>query len=212
MSAAFDQLAPAYDALWGESGKGRAQRQAVWRVTDPLFQPGRHILDLGCGTGVDAEHHKLRGVRVTAIDASVEMVRIARSRSVHTLPLRIEELARLDGEYDGALSNFGALNCVRELDPVARELARLVRPGGSMALCVMGRFAPLETLRFLLRGQPRKAARRWSGTARWRGIDVRYWSRRELVESFGDAFKFERRVSVGWGDHQLYIFKRRRAC
>src|SRR5437868_14651054 len=93
----FDALAPRYDELWTESAIGRLQRRAVWRRADGLFQPGDRLLDLGCGTGADALHFMQRGMRVRAIDASSEMVRIARSRGVDATRLVIEELGQMRG-------------------------------------------------------------------------------------------------------------------
>ena len=67
----------------------------------------------------------------------------------------------------GRFSNFGVLNCVGfdRLSSVAQALARTVRPGGRLALCMMGRFCLWETLGYLLRARPGKAFRRLSGRA-----------------------------------------------
>jgi SAM-dependent methyltransferase len=62
--------------------------------------------------------------------------------------------------FDGAYSNFGALNCVADRGALAAELGRLVRPGGRVLLVVMGPFCAWETLGHLLRGRPRPAFRR----------------------------------------------------
>ena len=136
--AAFDQLAERYDTLWSETAIGRAQRAAVWRRIDLLFQAGDRVLDVGCGTGVDAIHLMERGVRVYAIDASREMARMARARGVDARQLAAEALEELTGEFDGAFSNFGAMNCVSDLEEVARALGRLVRVGGYAAICLAG--------------------------------------------------------------------------
>ncbi len=111
MTAAFDRLAATYDETWTDSPIGRAQRDAVWRRIDPLFRAGDSVLDLGCGTGEDALHLMRRGVRVKGIDASGEMVRIARTKGVDARQLPIERVGELDDTFDGAISNFGALNC-----------------------------------------------------------------------------------------------------
>ena len=78
----FDEIAPRYDEVWTRSPIGRLQRDAVWRRLDDLFHPGEKLLDLGCGTGEDALHFMSRGMQVSGIDASPEMVRIARGRGV----------------------------------------------------------------------------------------------------------------------------------
>ncbi len=157
----FDALALQYDELWTQSTIGRLQRQAVWRRLDDLFRPGELLLDAGCGTGADALHFMSRHMRVRAIDSSGEMVRIARSRGVDATRLSIEELGEMRGSYDGVISDFGALNCVRRLDRLRGPLARLVRSGGYLAICLMGRFCFWETAWYLLHAEWRKAFRRW---------------------------------------------------
>ena len=166
----FDRMAARYDALWTATPIGRAQRDLVWRDMDPLFQPGQRILDIGCGTGEDAAHFVARGVSVYATDPSPAMIQVAAARGGFAVAVRsAEELAQIDGPFDGAISNFGALNCVKDLPSVARSLAALVRPGGSLAICILGRFCAWETLHYAVRFQFAKAFRRWRGRARFVG-------------------------------------------
>ena len=205
----FDQLAPRYAALWSQAGDGLEQRQQVWREVDELFCAGDSVLDLGCGTGDDAVHLMSRGVEVLGIDASAGMAQIARSRGVEAQQLPIESLVRLSGVYDGAISNFGALNCVADVPLVSAGLARLLKPAGLFAVCVLSRFCWRESLRFLLAGDLKKAARRWRGAARWRGITVYYRSRREWRRMFAPQFECIRSASIGSGDHLLLLFRKR---
>jgi SAM-dependent methyltransferase len=212
MTTPFDSIAPRYGALWSNTGNGWKQRSEVWNATNGLFRQGDLILDLGCGTGDDALHFGAGGIRVEGIDSSREMVEIARLRGVNARRLAIEGLRDLERSFDGAISNFGALNCVPQLGPVADQLGRLIRPGGSLALCLLSRFYWRETLSAIVALDFRKAARRWSGRSRWRGIDIYYPSSRHIRAVFDAWFEYERRVSIGHGDHTLYIFRRRKLC
>src|SRR5262245_10859479 len=112
---AFDQLAPAYDTIWTNRPGGCLQRSIVWRRIDRLFTSGCRVLDIGCGTGEDCLHLMDFKIEALGVDASSEMVRIARQRGVQAQHLTIEELHRIKGSFDGAISNFGALNCVEDL-------------------------------------------------------------------------------------------------
>jgi SAM-dependent methyltransferase len=132
---------------------------------DPLFQAGERILDIGCGTGEDALHFAARGVNVYGTDASPALVQVARERGVTATVCSAEGLGRIGRSFDGAISNFGALNCVEDLPAVARVLATLVRPGGGVAICLLGRFCAWETLYYAVRLQWSKAFRRWRGRA-----------------------------------------------
>ena len=190
LAGSFDLAAARYDELWTRSPAGQAQRNAVWRHIEPLFRPGMKILDLGCGTGEDALHLADGDVSVRGLDSSSEMVRVARSRGVDATQLAIENLECLHGVYDGALSNFGALNCINRLASLSESLARLVRPGGYLALCTMGRFCAWETAWYALHGKPAKASRRWNGSSfsTSLGIPVYYFSQKQIRQAFRGRF------------------------
>jgi ubiquinone/menaquinone biosynthesis C-methylase UbiE len=193
----FDRVAATYDAIWTSTPIGRAQRNLVWREMDALFHPGERILDIGCGTGEDAAHFEARGIQVYATDASPAMVQVARERGIAATVCDAEELGRLDRSFDGAISNFGALNCVGNLPVVAVSLAGLVRPGGRLAICLLGRFCAWETLYYALRFEWSKACRRWRRTARYQEILVHYPTASEIRDAFAPDFELERWTGVG---------------
>jgi ubiquinone/menaquinone biosynthesis C-methylase UbiE len=206
IAAAFDSMAAQYDRVWTHSSIGQMQREAVWRSIGPLFKPGQAALDLGCGTGEDGLAMMRAGLQVRGIDASPEMVRIARERGVDAEVRAIENCARLDGSYDVVLSNFGALNCVEDLEALREPLGRLVRPGGYLAICVMGRFCVWETAWALLRGQPAKAFRRWRGSAMSSlGFRVFYPSRSRLVAAFRPQFTLMNWRGIGLAVPPSYV-------
>ncbi len=185
--AAFDRLAPRYDELWTHTPAGRAQRDQVWRVIDPLFRPGDRVLDIGCGTGEDAVHLAARSVDVHATDASPAMAGIARERGVAATVIAAERIPELPGPYDGAVSNFGVLNCLDDLPTFARGLATLIRPGGPVAICTMGRFCAWETMYYAATGRFGKALRRLHPQVPSSlGIVVRYPTAVELRSAFAD--------------------------
>ena len=122
------------------------------------------------------------------------------------------------------------LNCVERLEPVAEDLARLIRPGGKLAICVIGAFCLRETCGYALQGRFGKAFRRLrpGGTTASFGVHVRYPSVRRIQQSFAPNFRLERWYGIGlcspnhrWerrmahlpflramADHRLLIFHR----
>jgi SAM-dependent methyltransferase len=204
---AYDELAETYDEDFTESVIGRLQRDALWRRFEGLFERGQRLLDLGCGTGEDALHFAGRGISVHGVDVSPAMIEIAGQRtgkekriSVETLSL--ERLARVaGGPYDGAFSSFGPINCVGNLQSLARDLGGLIRPGGTAALCLMKRLCLWETLLYPLTAalhRKEAAAEAWSDRPAEDG-DFRVFYPRvsEVRRAFAPWFEYVAAPGVG---------------
>lgn len=169
---AFDTAAATFDERFGEWHSVAAQRRAVRRAIAEATPRNGQILEIGGGTGEDALWLAKRGFAVTLTDASPAMVARAQiklvpagGRAEIAAAEDLEEFAgkhfRNCGEpFDAAFSNFAPLNCVDDLSPVARGLARLVRPGGAALLVLFGSFSPGEILVEAARGRPQQAFRR----------------------------------------------------
>lgn len=208
---AFDRVANIYDDIFTHSVIGQAQRQQVWQRLLQAFAQGERILELNCGTGEDARFLAQRGRRIVACDASSKMIEVATTRTQQIakdadtkfLQIANEDLDALSdqGPFDGAYSNFSGLNCVADLEPVARNLALLVRPGGRVLLCLWSRVCVWELLWYLFRGQGSKALRRLLGkaTARIGGftIAVYYPTVRDVKRTFSPWFSLERHSAIG---------------
>ena len=173
---AFDETAPRFDERFGEWRSVAAQRSAVRRYLTQTFPFGSRLLELGAGTGEDALFLLERGYRVTLTDGAPQMVACASAKirqagygdSAPVEQVVLEELDAFDDRlhaqglepFDGAYSNFAALNCVADLASLAGPLARLLRPGASCMLVVFGPWPPGEIVVELLRGNPGAAVRR----------------------------------------------------
>ena len=204
--AAFDKVAYQYDALWSDTPVGKAQRTAVWKRIDPLFRRNDFVLDLGCGTGIDAFHLQSHGISVYGIDSSPYMVEIARRRGVQADCCPIERLEYYDLRLDGAISNFGALNCLSSLTATAVSLAGMVRSGGYLALCFLNRMCLWESAFYLLRADPEKAFRRLKGWAQSSiGAKVFYRSAGEIISAFGDNFRLCSSYGIGLSVPPSYV-------
>lgn len=156
---AFDSVAADYDGSRGNNALIQDMRAEMWRCLDGSFARGSRLIDIGCGTGLDAIRMAELGHHITATDWSPQMVQrtIDRARRgqltdrVRALAVGAHELDRLEGEavFDGAYSNLGPLNCVPNLAGTARECARLLKPGGVLVFTVIGRICPWEIAHFL---------------------------------------------------------------
>jgi len=144
IAAAYDQIASDYDTLLeGDQG----MRRVLWEHYTSVFPPGAHVLDLACGTGLDAVFLAERGIHVTGIDLSPRMIaRLqakARQRGLENrIAAHVDDIATLGAwpaaRFDGIVSAFAGLNTVRDLGVFAWEAHRVLRPRGRMILHVLG--------------------------------------------------------------------------
>ncbi len=174
--AAFDQVAPRYDADSTNAELSRWLRARVWERLAVLFRPGDRVLEIGCGTGEDAIWLARRGVHVTASDASPAMLTETRQKARQAGVDGLIELRQLDlnsagswdladGSYEGVFSNYGPLNCTGSWTALGVTLGRIVRPGGRLGFAVMGPWCAWEVAWHGLHGDLRTATRRWRGRA-----------------------------------------------
>lgn len=204
---AFDAVAARFDARFGAWRSVAAQRNAVRTELLDAFAPDSRLLEIGGGTGEDAVWLVERGRDVLLTDASPTMVEMARSKlASHGASARVvaaEDLAHLGtARFDGAFSNFAALNCVVDLAPVATALARLVRPGGRVVLVLFGVVVPGEWIVELCRRNWRaifRRAARGDVTARLGGKEftIRYHRRVDVERAFQPHFRLVGRRGIG---------------
>lgn len=213
---AFDAVAEGFDARFGAWLSVAAQRRAVRAALAAAFPPGAHLLEIGGGTGEDAQWLLERGRRVLLTDPSPAMVRIAGAKLATYSDFAVAQAGAEDLEafalrreaagaprLDGAYSNFAGLNCVVDLAPFARGLARLVRPGAPVLLVVFGTACPGEMVVEALRGRPsamvRRLLQRGEAPARLGGrhFTVRYHRRTELIAALQPWFAPAGRRGVG---------------
>jgi len=171
--SAFDAAAPAYDGAYEHLPGIRRIRSITRRIYLEYFAPGSRILELNCGTGNDALFLAREGMHVLATDISPGMVAETEKKigspagapgSVRVQVLPFDRISELRGEtFDGVCSNFGGLNCTDRLGDISRDLAAIMRPGGTFIATVMPPFCLWETAAFLARCRFRKAFRRLSG-------------------------------------------------
>ncbi len=128
----FDTISPRYDLVNRVMtfGMDRGWRR---RAVRELRLPGRAlVLDLACGTGDLCRELEGSGYRAVGVDFSHGMLSAARTSA----PLVQADILRLpiaDARVDGVTCGFALRNVV-SLEVCFAELARVVRPGGRVAL------------------------------------------------------------------------------
>jgi demethylmenaquinone methyltransferase/2-methoxy-6-polyprenyl-1,4-benzoquinol methylase len=209
----FAPLGQTYDRYSALLSFGQDPRWRRFLVACTDAGPGDTVLDVATGTGLVArELVRWKGCAVVGLDQSPEMLEVARERTrgldVRLVEGRAEELPFEDAEFD-ALTFTYLLRYVD--DPVAtlRELARVVRPGGTIAMLEFavpyGVWRPLWELwvRFGLPLAGRAISPGWHEVGRFLGPSIRgFHERHDPIELFraagiGDVQAW--RLSLGGG-------------
>ncbi|MEY3640806.1 MAG: hypothetical protein RLZZ199_611 [Actinomycetota bacterium] len=132
----FDTIAPRYDLvnrIMTFRLDTRWRRRAVRTLR---LAPGSTVIDLASGTGDLCIDLRRRGLNPISFDLSFGMLSSDRSGE----PRAQSDILRLplaDASVDGATCGFALRNLV-DLDAFFTELARVVRPGGRIALLDVG--------------------------------------------------------------------------
>jgi ubiquinone/menaquinone biosynthesis C-methylase UbiE len=147
---AFDSVAPDYDGPRGNNSLIQDMRSEMWRWLDLVFPQPSRLIDLGCGTGLDAVRMARVGHFVTATDWSPLMVQRTQHRvecerlseRVQVVVVGGQDLQRLDGSTPmTACIPILARSTACRTCAMSPGNARLVRPGGKLVFTVVGRTA-----------------------------------------------------------------------
>jgi demethylmenaquinone methyltransferase/2-methoxy-6-polyprenyl-1,4-benzoquinol methylase len=137
--ALFAPLGPTYDRVGAILSFGQDPRWRRFLVGRLPHDSGR-VLDVATGTGLVAEALVERGFRVTGVDQSPEMLARARARfdsRVELVEASAEALPFGDASFDHLTFTY-LLRYVDDPAATVRELARVVRPGGTVAMLEFG--------------------------------------------------------------------------
>jgi SAM-dependent methyltransferase len=198
---AFDSIAAGYDAVVEPNPMLQAIRDRTRAAVIERVPPGGRLLDLGCGSGLDAVWFGRQGYRVVAVDSSRAMVNeTARRVEADGLGPSIEVQQRgieaIDGVrlglFDAVYSDLGPLNCVHDLTAAAASIAGVLRPEGTLVASVMARVSVPELALYLSRGRFARAGVRFASGAvpvplGGGVVATRYYHPREFQRPFAAA-------------------------
>jgi demethylmenaquinone methyltransferase/2-methoxy-6-polyprenyl-1,4-benzoquinol methylase len=216
----FAPLGPTYDRYARLLSFGQDPR---WRssLVSRIPAEARRVLDVASGTAAVAIElvRAEQGRTVVGIDQSPEMLTAGRERVAHAglsdrielRASRAEDLPFADGEFD-ALTFTYLLRYVDDVPATLRELARVVRTGGTVAMqefgLPRGAWRPLWEL-YVRVGLPAAGAvvsPSWGGVGRFLGPSIRDfwrdWPEPRLLEAWREAGLIgvhARRLSLGGG-------------
>ncbi len=140
---AFEELKARQSVMWA-NGPYQNVTETLEDIHELILErlgaaPGVRWLDLACGTGAVAERAAAAGAEVVGIDLSPGLIETAQERAKNqglSIDYRVGDCENLDVEdaaFDVVSSTCGIM-FAPDHEATARELARIVRPGGRIGL------------------------------------------------------------------------------
>ncbi len=156
----FDGVAKRYDVTNTVLSFGQDRR---WRTATRkalALRPRDVVLDLAAGTAVSSVELAASGATVVAADFSLGMLRAGAKRDVPKVGADALHLPFADDSFDAATISFGLRN-VNDVPLALRELRRVLKPGGRLAICEFSTptAKPFRTvyLEYLMKALPKVA-------------------------------------------------------
>jgi SAM-dependent methyltransferase len=132
-------------ATWAAGNFPEVAKRELWPVGERIVQrigigKGEHVLDVACGSGNVAIRAAQAGGQVVGLDLTPELFDAGRRLAAESgvtvdwVEGDAEDLPFADETFDVVLSTFGVMFAPRH-EVAARELARVLRPGGRLGIC-----------------------------------------------------------------------------
>jgi ubiquinone/menaquinone biosynthesis C-methylase UbiE len=177
-------------------------RTQVYDHVKKFLRPQSKILELNAGTGIDALTFATWGHDVLATDLSDGMIlqiqkKITENKvyNLHVQQISFDQIGMLeDTGFDFVFSNFGGLNCLRDLSAVTTQLPKLLNPGAFVTWVIMPRVYLWE-IASLLKGNTKNAFRRFAEQGVVAHLEKEYFmtyyhSLASIKSAFPTTFKF----------------------
>lgn len=141
LQAFFDRKARSWHKKYTAGGKLHSRLETFTRPMLALRPPPARVLDFGCGTGaISMALHRL-GYQVTGCDIAESMLQAARREWKKApvewlkLPPDWSSLPFANGSFDAVIAS-SVFEYLADVTSVARELARILTPGGLLLFSV----------------------------------------------------------------------------
>ena len=179
----YDGIAVIYDNRY-DRARGRDYHNHISRQVLTSLPKGGFLLDVGCGTGLFLKRYVDNGGSGIGLDISPKMIAEARRRlpgSEFTVGTA-EELPFCDETFD-AVASLLAFSYLKHPDQMLTEVYRVLRPGGRVAICTLGRNVLTSMVPAIYRlGETFKVRKIGMGD-----FGERYYNEKEMAALFGGA-------------------------
>jgi ubiquinone/menaquinone biosynthesis C-methylase UbiE len=136
----YDDIADVYDQRYDHRERGRQYYDHIAEAVMNQTGTGGELLDIGCGTGLFIRRYLRYGGKVTGIDISSGMIRRATPifPAVNFVIGTAENLPFEEDSFD-SISSLLAFSYLTKPRQTLRDCFRVLRHGGTLAVCTLGK-------------------------------------------------------------------------
>lgn len=161
----FDEEAYHYDVTFSDRSVGQEQRAQVHQYLEMnKLDVDQHILELNCGTGIDANYFLNKRNSILATDQSEGMIKKVQERNtdIQCEVLSFQNVNSLHEKYSLVFSNFGGLNCLSpdEMKTFFSDVVDRLKTNGQLVLVIMGKRCAWDNFFLFLKGKWKEIGRR----------------------------------------------------
>lgn len=199
----FSKIAHKYEQLDKTSELVNWMRSRVRTNISSNLNKDDTILEINCGSGIDAVFFAKKNHTIHATDIAEGMIEHVKSKiksenlgeKLTCEVLSVQKLHQLENQrFDHIFSNFGGLNCVTESDlkMVFNSFEKLLKPNGKITLVIMPKICFWELLK-ILKGK-KNAFRRLKKDGVFANIEgekvkTYYYSSKKIKKMLNNNFK-----------------------
>ena len=210
VATAFSKQSTQFDQIEEENEILKFMRERIHRRALKHLKKGDYLLELNCGTGIDATFFAMNGIRVKATDVASGMIEQTKKKTekfnlqnmISAEQCSYTALNKLnEGPFDAVFSDFGGLNCVSDLSEVVTGIKSKLKKGGKVILVIMPPICPWE-IALALKGSFKTAFRRLKKSGAESHVEGEhftswYFTPSQVAKAFGPEFKIEALEGLG---------------